>query len=128
MKNPTKTIEIQKRTLFSLLIFILILFVQIGFLVVRLRKVTTSVDLVMRVTIDQSFESLIEESPEVGKEMFQKYERFFDNDTEGRNIQQYTVIKNSDGEHLLIRTTPGLVNNQLLIQDVKVLDADKSKE
>ncbi len=128
MKNPTKKIEIQKRTLFSLLIFILILFVQIGFLVVRLRKVTTSVDLVMRVTIDQSFESLIEESPEVGKEMFQKYERFFDNDTEGRNIQQYTVIKNSDGEHLLIRTTPGLVNNQLLIQDVKVLDADKSKE
>lgn len=128
MKNPTKKIEIQKRTLFSLLIFILILFVQIGFLVVRLRKVTTSVDLVMRVTIDQSFESLIEESPEVGKEMFQKYERFFDNDTEGRNIQQYTVIKNSDGEHLLIRTTPGLVNNQLLIQDVKVLNADKSKE
>jgi len=128
MKNPTKKIEIQKRTLFLLCSTIVVLLIRIGTDAVLQRRVKNSADLVMLVTIDQSFENLIEESPEVGKKMFQTYERFFDNNIEGRYIQQYTVIKNSDGERLLIRTTPGTVNHQLYIQDVKVLDADKSKE
>lgn len=87
-------------------------------------------DLVYRVLIDQSFEKLLfDGSTESGKEMFQEYETFFvDTFNEERELQQYTVIKNPNGERLLIRTTPGKVNHQLYIQDVKVLDADKSKE
>lgn len=78
MKNPTKKIEIQKRTLFLLCRTIVVLLIRIGTDAVLQSSVKDSMDLEYRVLVDQSFEKLLfDGSTETGKEMFQGYETFF---------------------------------------------------
>lgn len=56
MKNPTKKIEIQKRTLFLLCSTIVVLLIRIGTDAVLQSRVKDSMDLEYRVLVDQSFE------------------------------------------------------------------------
>ncbi|MGX7196859.1 hypothetical protein [Enterococcus olivae] len=64
---------------------------------------------------------MIEDSPEIEKDLFQEHEPFFMSDE--ITVSQYTVIDNQNDELLVIRTTPGLINHQLVIQEVKVIDS-----
>lgn len=121
MKNSSNERILLRKCQVSLVILILALIAVTGYFLTIEHKVKTSVELFETVLIDQSFENLIEDSPEIEKDLFQEHEPFFMSDE--ITVSQYTVIDNQNDELLVIRTTPGLINHQLVIQEVKVIDS-----
>lgn len=79
-------------------------------------KPKTSVDIVEKVLINQDFSGLISTNGSITEESFPTYQSYFSGSE--RRINQFTVLEYDNDNLLIIRTTPGLVDNQIYIQDI----------
>lgn len=110
---------------YVIIIYTLLLIGSWGWFLYGENKPKTSVDLVDHMYINQEISSLITNNASVSEEDFNTFKNYFDGE-DLLKVSQYTILKYEDN-FLLIETTPGLINNQLYIKNMRSIESNEFK-
>lgn len=107
------------------IIYTLLLLGSWGWFLYANNKPKTSVDLTEQMLISQDLSGLIAPNASISESDFESFQNYFLEEGPLK-ISQYTMLEYEDN-FLLIQTNPGLINNQLYIQDITSVEANEFK-
>lgn len=107
------------------MIYTLLLLGSWGWFLYVDNKPKTSVDLTEQMLISQDLSGLIAPNASISESDFESFQTYFSGEG-SLEISQYTLLEYEDNV-FVIQTNPGLINNQLYIQDIKSVDVNKFK-
>lgn len=107
------------------MIYTLLLLGSWGWFLYVENKPKTSVDLTEQMLISQDLSRLIAPNASVSESDFESFQNYFSGEGPLK-ISQYTLLEYEDN-FLLIQTNPGLINNQLYIQDIRSIETNEFK-